>query len=107
MPGCGWRGRCLSDCLSRRELCWGWRRARVSDRLLMEGEMRARRSVSARDVLAAATSGGARAVMLEYTTGSLPRGKEASIMMFRATELKLFRMTAPVGAVVQCAQAAT
>ncbi|MGB0088509.1 MAG: amidohydrolase family protein [Planifilum fulgidum] len=80
-------------------------RARVNARLLMEGEMPERLSLSARDVLEFATIEGARALKLDHKIGSLTPGKEADIIMIRATDLNLFPMNDPVGAVVQCAHA--
>lgn len=69
---------------------------------------RARRAeppVTARDVLGWATLQGARATGLERRTGSLTVGKDADILLLRATDLNLYPASAPADAVVLAAHA--
>ncbi|WP_096187466.1 amidohydrolase family protein [Evansella halocellulosilytica] len=78
-------------------------RSRVNETILASGEMPGPPlHISARDVLEFATIDGAKALKLDNKIGSLTPGKEADIIMIRTTDLNLFPVNDPVGAVVQC-----
>lgn len=64
---------------------------------LQEGHTTA---IRPRDLLELATIGGARACGLDDRTGSLTPGKEADLILVRASDLNLFPVSDPVGAVV-------
>ncbi len=63
-------------------------------------------NISARQVLQAATMDGARALRLDAKVGSLAPGKQADIVMLRTTDLNLYPVSDPVGAVTQSATTA-
>ncbi|WP_088034169.1 amidohydrolase family protein [Evansella clarkii] len=78
-------------------------RARVNQQILDNGEMPGPPlHLSARDILEFSTIDGAKALKLDDKAGSLTPGKEADIIMIRTTDLNLFPVNDPVGAVVQC-----
>lgn len=78
-------------------------RSRVNETILASGEMPGPPlHISARDVLEFATIDGAKALKLDNKIGSLTPGKEADIIMIRTTDLNLFPVNDPIGAVVQC-----
>ncbi|QSO49387.1 amidohydrolase family protein [Alicyclobacillus mengziensis] len=78
-------------------------RQRVNAPVLARGEMPLTLNVSAAEVLKFATMDGARALGLEAKVGSLTPGKQADIVMIRATDINLTPMNDPIGAVVLCA----
>lgn len=65
----------------------------------MPGEL----NLQSSQVLRFATSAGAKALGLERKIGTLTPGKEADLIMIRTTDLNLFPVHDPVGAVVQFA----
>jgi len=62
-------------------------------------------TLSMRDVLEFATLAGARANGMAHKTGSLTPGKQADLLLVRATDLNLTPVSDPVGAVVLAAHA--
>ncbi|MCL6517225.1 amidohydrolase family protein [Alicyclobacillus sp.] len=78
-------------------------RSRINEGILASGNMPERLSISAREVLEFATIDGARALGLDSKVGSLTPGKQADIVLIRTTDVNLFPVNDPVGAVVQCA----
>lgn len=61
--------------------------------------------IRSREALAWATIGGARAMRLEHRIGSLVPGKQADIVMLRATDLNLFPVHDPVFSITEQAHA--
>ncbi|MCR6095309.1 amidohydrolase family protein [Salipaludibacillus agaradhaerens] len=81
-------------------------RARVNQKILDEGNMPGPElSISARKMLELATIEGAKTLDLDDKVGSLTPGKEADIVMIRTSDLNLFPINDPVGAVVQTCHA--
>lgn len=79
-------------------------RSRVNETILASGEMPGPPlHISAREILEFATVEGAKALLLEDKVGTLTPGKEADIIMIRTTDLNMFPVNDPIGAVVQCA----
>ncbi|WP_096438101.1 amidohydrolase family protein [Alteribacter populi] len=79
-------------------------RSRVNETILAEGNMPGPPlHITARDILEYATVDGAKALKLSDKVGTLTPGKEADIIMIRTTDLNIFPVNDPVGAVVQCA----
>ena len=70
-------------------------------KLASEGKKAERTPVRARDALAWATLGGARALMLEKQIGSLTPGKKADLILLRATDLNLYPVHDPVYVIEQ------
>jgi 5-methylthioadenosine/S-adenosylhomocysteine deaminase len=56
--------------------------------------------MTSRDVIRSATIGGARAVGLSDTTGSLEQGKQADVVVLRTDRPNVFPINDPIGAVV-------
>ena len=81
-------------------------RARQNEQTLAGGNMPMQLGLSARDVLSFATLDSARALQLDAKIGSLTPGKQADILMIRATDLNLFPVNDAVGALVQGATTA-
>lgn len=75
-------------------------RARVNDQTLARGEMPVELGLKARDVLEFATIDGARALGLDKKIGTLVPGKEADLILLRTSDVNLFPVNDPVGAVV-------
>lgn len=75
-------------------------RQRVNAPVLARGDMPQTLNVSAAEVLKFATIDGARALGLESKVGSLTPGKQADIVMIRATDINLTPVNDPIGAVV-------
>lgn len=75
-------------------------RSRVNQAILGRGEMPLTLNLTARDVLKFATIDGARALGLEGKVGSLTPGKQADVVLIRATDINLSPVNDPVGAVV-------
>ncbi|SFV03010.1 Cytosine/adenosine deaminase [Alicyclobacillus macrosporangiidus] len=80
-------------------------RSRINEGILAGGNMPEKLPLSAREVLEFATIDGARALGLESKVGSLTPGKQADVILIRATDINLTPVNDPVGAVVQCAHA--
>lgn len=78
-------------------------RARVNEATLASGQMPERLLLSAREVLEFATIEGARALHLDHRIGTLTPGKDADLIMIRRTDINLYPVNDPVGAVVLCA----
>ena len=78
-------------------------RSRVNSTFLEKGEMPGPPLHIARDILEFATIEGAKALLLDDKIGTLTPGKEADIIMIRTTDLNIFPVKDPIGAVVQCA----
>ncbi|MCL6452066.1 MAG: amidohydrolase family protein [Alicyclobacillus sp.] len=78
-------------------------RSRVNETVLARGEMPESLPLSAYDVLSFATIDGARALGLGDRTGSLTPGKQADIVLIRATDINLTPVNDPVCAVTLCA----
>ncbi|WP_270169937.1 amidohydrolase family protein [Paenibacillus sp. SYP-B4298] len=78
-------------------------RARVNQQVLDAGDMPDTLHIKAEQALQFATTAGARALQLEHKIGSLSPGKEADLIMIRMTDLNLFPVMDPIGAVVQFA----
>jgi cytosine/adenosine deaminase-related metal-dependent hydrolase len=91
------------DMFSQMKFALQAERSRTNEYLLQQGEMPGELSLQASQVLRFATSAGARALGLEHKTGSLTPGKEADVIMIRTTDLNLFPVHDPIGAVVQFA----
>jgi len=81
-------------------------RSRRNDRALAGGQMPQDIAPSARQVLEFATIDSARALRLDRKVGSLAPGKQADMILIRTTDLNLFPVNDPVGALVQCATTA-
>ncbi len=75
-------------------------RSRINEQTLASGQMPVDLSLKARDVLEFATIDGARALGLDKKIGTLTPGKEADIILIRTSDLNLFPVNEPVGAVV-------
>jgi len=80
-------------------------RSRINEKTLAGKNMPVELNLSARQVLEFATTAGANALHLGHKVGSLTPGKEADIIMIRTTDLNMFPVNDPVGAVVQFANA--
>ncbi|MEI2280019.1 amidohydrolase family protein [Paenibacillus polysaccharolyticus] len=91
------------DMFSQMKFALQAERSRTNEYLLQQGEMPGELSLHASQVLRFATSAGSRALGLEQKTGSLTPGKEADVIMIRTTDLNLFPVHDPIGAVVQFA----
>lgn len=91
------------DMFSQMKFALQAERSRTNEQLLAQGEMPGELSLQASQVLRFATSAGAQALGLERKTGSLTPGKEADLIMIRTTDLNLFPVHDPIGAVVQFA----
>lgn len=91
------------DMFSQMKFALQAERSRTNDLLLAQGEMPGELSLQASQVLRFATSAGAQALGLERKTGSVTPGKEADLIMIRTTDLNLFPVHDPIGAVVQFA----
>ncbi|MBY0204913.1 amidohydrolase family protein [Paenibacillus cucumis (ex Kampfer et al. 2016)] len=91
------------DMFSQMKFALQAERSRTNEYLLQQGEMPGELSLKASQVLRFATSAGSRALGLEQKTGSLTPGKEADVIMIRTTDLNLFPVHDPIGAVVQFA----
>lgn len=80
-------------------------RARVNEEILASGNMPGELNLLSAQVLQFATVGGARALKLEDQIGQLTTGKQADIIMISTsslnTDLNLFPVIDPIGAVVQ------
>lgn len=68
-------------------------------KLAAKGEKAARIPVPAKDALAWATMGGAKALRLDHKIGSLTPGKQADLILLRGTDLNLFPVHDPVYAI--------
>ena len=75
-------------------------RAKMNLDMHSKGKMPGTLGLSALDVLEFATIDGARALGLENKTGTLTPGKEADLIMIRTTDLNMFPINDPIGAVV-------
>lgn len=91
------------DMFSQMKFALQAERARVNQKMLDAGNMPEQLQLKAEQVLQFATTAGARALQLEHKIGSLSPGKEADLIFIRTTDLNLFPVTDPVGAVVQFA----
>ncbi|MBY0215180.1 amidohydrolase family protein [Paenibacillus illinoisensis] len=91
------------DMFSQMKFALQAERSRTNELLLAQGEMPGELSLQASQVLRFATTAGAQALGLERKTGSVTPGKEADIIMIRTTDLNLFPVHDPIGAVVQFA----
>lgn len=91
------------DMFSQMKFALQAERSRTNEYLLQQGEMPGELGLQASQVLRFATSAGARALGLEQKTGTLTPGKEADVIMIRTTDLNLFPVHDPIGAVVQFA----
>ncbi|WP_366295527.1 amidohydrolase family protein [Paenibacillus sp. AN1007] len=91
------------DMFSQMKFALQAERSRTNELLLQQGEMPGELSLQASQVLRFATAAGARALGLEKKTGSLSPGKEADLIMICSTDLNLFPVHDPIGAVVQFA----
>ncbi|MDE1453995.1 amidohydrolase family protein, partial [Bacillus paralicheniformis] len=79
-------------------------RAKRNEELLKEGIMPGPElSISAEQILKAATIDGARALRLDHKIGSLSPGKEADFIMVKTDSVNLLPFTDAVGAIVQSA----
>ncbi|WP_416296418.1 amidohydrolase family protein [Paenibacillus illinoisensis] len=91
------------DMFSQMKFALQAERSRTNELLLAQGAMPGELSLQASQVLRFATSAGAQALGLERKTGSVTPGKEADLIMIRTTDLNLFPVHDPIGAVVQFA----
>ena len=91
------------DMFSQMKFALQAERSRTNELLLAQGEMPGELSLQSSQVLRFATSAGAQALGLERKTGSVTPGKEADLIMIRTTDLNLFPVHDPIGAVVQFA----
>ncbi|WP_127535700.1 amidohydrolase family protein [Paenibacillus illinoisensis] len=91
------------DMFSQMKFALQAERSRTNELLLAQVEMPGELSLQASQVLRFATSAGAQALGLERKTGSVTPGKEADLIMIRTTDLNLFPVHDPIGAVVQFA----
>ncbi|OYD08303.1 amidohydrolase family protein [Paludifilum halophilum] len=80
-------------------------RARINQRILESGKMPETLSLKAKEVLEFATIDGARALGLNSKVGSITPGKQADLILIRATDLNLAPVNDPIGAVVLSAHA--
>ncbi|GGG11321.1 amidohydrolase family protein [Paenibacillus abyssi] len=80
-------------------------RSRINETILASKNMPGELNLSTRQVLEFATVAGAKALRLDRKIGTLTPGKEADLIMIRTTDLNLFPVNDPVGAVVQFANA--
>lgn len=78
-------------------------RARVNQKIIAGKNMPGELNVKASQVLQFATSAGAKALRLDHKIGVLAPGREADLIMLRTTDLNMFPVSDPVGAVVQFA----
>ncbi|WP_128548490.1 amidohydrolase family protein [Larkinella soli] len=76
-------------------------RALQNDRLLKQGQMPQKLSLTTRDALEWATINGAKALGLENRVGTLTPGKQADLVLIRTSDLNLSPVNNPVGQVVQ------
>ncbi len=78
-------------------------RARVNQEQLSQNIMPGPElHITAKEVLEAATIDSAKALLLDDKVGTLTPGKEADLIMVRATDLNIFPVNDPVGTVAQC-----
>ncbi|WP_110000136.1 MULTISPECIES: amidohydrolase family protein [Paenibacillus] len=91
------------DMFSQMKFALQAERSRGNEQLLQQGEMPGELNLQSSQVLRFATSAGAKALGLERKIGTLTPGKEADLIMIRTTDLNLFPVHDPVGAVVQFA----
>ena len=78
-------------------------RAIENDSLGKKGMMPRNIRLKARDLLEIATIGGAGAIGLDSTVGSLAPGKQADLIMVRADTVNMIPVNDPAAAVVMCA----
>ncbi|GIP07917.1 MAG: amidohydrolase family protein [Paenibacillus macerans] len=78
-------------------------RARVNQDILASKNMPGELNLQAGQVLHFATAAGAKALRLDHKIGTLAPGKEADLILIRTTDLNLFPVSDPIGAVVQFA----
>ncbi len=78
-------------------------RAIDNDSLDQKGMMPRDIRLKARDLLEIATIGGAGAIGLDSTAGSLTPGKQADLIMIRADSVNMMPVNDPAAAVVMCA----
>jgi 5-methylthioadenosine/S-adenosylhomocysteine deaminase len=78
-------------------------RSRINEKTLSSGNMPENLHISANDILEFATIDGAKALKLDQKVGTLTPGKEADLIMIRATDLNMFPVNDPIGTIVQCA----
>ncbi|MEO2258484.1 amidohydrolase family protein [Paenibacillus amylolyticus] len=91
------------DMFSQMKFALQAERSRANEELLQQGEMPGELNLQSSQVLRFATSAGAQALGLEQKVGTLTPGKEADLIMIRTTDLNLFPVHDPIGAVVQFA----
>ncbi|HBU82270.1 MAG TPA: hypothetical protein DEF35_11615 [Paenibacillus sp.] len=91
------------DMFSQMKFALQAERSRGNEQLLLQGEMPGELNLQSSQVLRFATSAGAKALGLDRKIGTLTPGKEADLIMIRTTDLNLFPVHDPVGAVVQFA----
>ncbi len=68
------------------------------------GDKDAPNPVAVRDILAAATINGARVAGLDHCTGSLTPGKQADLILIRASDINLYPSNNAIGTVVHAAE---
>lgn len=78
-------------------------RARANQEILAKGDMPGELNLKAEQVLHFATLAGSKALRLDHKTGTLTPGKEADLILIRTTDLNMFPVSDPIGAVVQFA----
>lgn len=78
-------------------------RSRVNEQIVRRGDMPGELNLLSEQVLRAATLTGAKALGLDRTIGSLTPGKEADLVLIRTSDLNMFPVQDPIGAVVQFA----
>ncbi|MBO9610256.1 MAG: amidohydrolase family protein [Paenibacillaceae bacterium] len=81
-------------------------RALSNERKLRNGEAPQQLDLGVRDILRAATTGGAQALGLGHKTGSLTPGKDADIILLRAADVNTAPLNNAVGTVVLCSNTA-
>ncbi|MDQ0171461.1 amidohydrolase family protein [Paenibacillus tundrae] len=91
------------DMFSQMKFALQAERSRVNEQLLQQGEMPGELNLQSSQVLRFATSAGAQALGLGHKIGTLAPGKEADLIMIRTTDLNLFPVHDPIGAIVQFA----
>lgn len=91
------------DMFSQMKFALQAERSRANEQLLQQGEMPGELNLQSSQVLRFATSAGAQALGLGHKIGTLAPGKEADLIMIRATDLNLFPVHDPIGAIVQFA----
>ncbi|MCL6562297.1 MAG: amidohydrolase family protein [Firmicutes bacterium] len=91
------------DLFTQMRMALAAERARVNNQTLAQGVMPEQLALNARTILQCATTHGARALGLEDKVGSLAVGKEADLVLLRATDFNLFPVNDPLGAVVTSA----